>query len=282
VASDGIFTLANTCTNAPFPNLNWDQSIILFNATDKKGNAATSRIVLSVQPGAGGPSSGGSTLWPYVGFAQVVWNGFWVTNLNDAYNTATTYSPYRITKAQLVNTGGPMFHLKMSNHGNRTLFLDGYSALAFTRTTGAAAPPSVFITKILDPTKPANSGGTAAYPGVAGSQTTFAYASVFDINPANPDGGGLPTEIYLASAGPFTSVTLPTQPALTSANTNPGTYIVQIVVSGIVGPNTMTYGQIITRWGATYNPWDHLGDADLTTRTYWYSQLIEYASITIF
>jgi FlaG/FlaF family flagellin (archaellin) len=282
VASDGIFTLANTCTNAPFPNLNWDQSIILFNATDKKGNTATSRIVLSVQPGAGGPSSGGSTLWPYVGFAQVVWNGFWVTNLNNAYNTAITYSPYRITKAQLVNTGGPMFHLKMSNHGNRTLFLDGYSALAFTRTTGAAEPPSVFITKILDPTKPANSGGTAAYPGVAGSQTTFAYASVLDINPANPDGGGLPSEIYLASASPFTSVTLPTQPALTSANTNPGTYIVHIVVSGIVGPNTMTYGQIITRWGAAYNPWDHLGDADLTTRTYWYSQLIEYASITIF
>jgi hypothetical protein len=44
----------------------------------------------------------------------------------------------------------------------------------------------------------------------------------------------------------------------------------------------MTYGQILTRWGATYNPWDHLNDADLTTRTYWYSQMIEFASITIF
>jgi hypothetical protein len=285
VASDGIFTLANVCTNAPFPNLNWDQSIILFNATDKKGNTATSRSILSVQPAAGGSGSGGtSTTWPYVGFAQVVWSGFWVTQLNTAYNSATTYSPYRITKAQLglIANNGPMFHLKMSNHGNRTLFFDGYSALGFKQTAGATAPPSVFITKIVDPTKNANSGGTAAYPGTAGAQNTFAFASVLDINPSNPDGGGLPTEIYLASANPFASVTLPVQPALTSANTNAGTYLVQIVVSGIVGPNLMTYGQILTRWGATYNPWDHLNDADLTTRTYWYSQLIDYASITIF
>jgi hypothetical protein len=282
VAGDGIFTLANVCTNAPFPNLNWDQSIILFNATDKKANVATSRIILAVQPAAGGSGTGGSTTWPYVGFAQVIWNGFWVTNLNNPYNTATTLSPYRITKAQLTGTGGPMFHLKMSNHGNRTIFFDGYSGLGFTRSTGAAAPPSVFLTKIVDPTKAANNGGTAAYPGTAGSQNTFAFASVLDINPSSSDAGGLPTEIYLASASPFTSVTLPTQPALTAANTNAGTYVVQIVVSGIIGPNLMTYGQILTRWGATYNPWDHLNDADLTTRTYWYSQLIEFASITIF
>ena len=282
VAGDGIFTLANVCTNAPFPNLNWDQSIVLFNATDKKSNVATSRIILAVQPAAGGSGTGGSTTWPYIGFAQVVWNGFWVTNLNNPYNTATTLSPYRITKAQLTGTGGPMFHLKMSNHGNRTIFFDGYSGLGFTRSTGAAAPPSVFITKIVDPTKAANNGGTAVYPGTAGSQNTFAFASVLDINPSSSDAGGLPTEIYLASASPFTSVTLPTQPALTAANTNAGTYVVQIVVSGIIGPNLMTYGQILTRWGATYNPWDHLNDADLTTRTYWYSQLIEFASITIF
>jgi len=44
----------------------------------------------------------------------------------------------------------------------------------------------------------------------------------------------------------------------------------------------MTYGQIITRWGANYNPYTHLNDADLTTRTYWYSQLIEYASINVY
>ena len=283
VAGDGIFTLSNTCTNAPFPDYpQWDQSIILFNATDKKGNAATSRIVLSVQPATGSGSGASTVPWQYIGFAQVIWNGFWVTNLNNPYNTATTYAPYRITKVQLTNTGGPMFHLKMSNHGNRTLFFDGYTALAFTRTTGAAAPPSVFITKIVDPTKAANNGGTAAYPGTAGSQNTFAFASVLDINPSNPDGGGLPTEIYLASASPFTSVTLPTQPALTAGNTNAGTYMVEIIVSGIMGPNQMTYGQIITRWGATYNPWDHLNDADLTTKTYWYSQLTEYASISIF
>jgi hypothetical protein len=58
--------------------------------------------------------------------------------------------------------------------------------------------------------------------------------------------------------------------------------MITIIVSGIAGPSGMTYGQIITRWGATYNPWDHLNDADLTTRTQWYSQLIEFAIITIF
>jgi len=44
----------------------------------------------------------------------------------------------------------------------------------------------------------------------------------------------------------------------------------------------MTYGQIITRWGATYNPYDHLNDADPTTRTQWYSQLIQFGLVTIY
>src|SRR5438552_1826054 len=167
VASDGIFSYgATTCVNPPFPNLNWDGSIILLNATDMQGNAVTP-------------------------------------------------------------------------------------------------------------------GGTAAYPGT-GAQTNFAFAVVVDINPSNPDGGGVPSELFLAAANPFASVSLPTLPALVSGNTNAGTYMVEIIVSGIAGPISMTYGQIITRWGATYNPYDHLNDADPTTRTQWYSQLIQFGLVTIY
>ncbi|HKW42750.1 MAG TPA: type IV pilin N-terminal domain-containing protein [Thermoplasmata archaeon] len=285
VANDGIFTLgSNVCVNAPFPNLNWDGSIILLNATDMKGNTATSRLVLTVEQPIGG--GGGSTPipWQYIGFVQVVPGGWWGTNLNNPYNSATTFSLYRVTKTQLVNTGGPLFHLKLSNHGNRTIFFDGYTGISFFRTSGGVAPPSIFIIQPKDPNKAANAaspGGTAAYPGT-GAQNNFAYASVVDINPSNPDGGGLPSEIFIAAANPFTSVSLPTAPGLVSGNTNAGSFQVTIIISGIAGPASMTYGQILTRWGATYNPYDHLNDADLTTRTQWYSQLLEYSVMTIY
>ena len=56
-AGDGIFTLGGlSCMKSPYPNLDWDGSIILFNATDKKGHATQSRMVLSVIPGP--PGSG--------------------------------------------------------------------------------------------------------------------------------------------------------------------------------------------------------------------------------
>ncbi|TLZ99715.1 MAG: type IV pilin [Methanobacteriota archaeon] len=285
VASDGIFSYgATTCVNPPFPNLNWDGSIILLNATDMQGNAVTSRLVLTVEQPVGGGGTPPPTQWQYIGFVQVVPGGWWGTNLNNPYNTATTFSLQRVTKTQLVNTGGPLFHLKMSNHGNRTIFFDGYTAITFTRTTGGTAPPSVFIIQPKDPNKAANAatpGGTAAYPGT-GAQTNFAFAVVVDINPSNPDGGGVPSELFLAAANPFASVSLPTLPALVSGNTNAGTYMVEIIVSGIAGPISMTYGQIITRWGATYNPYDHLNDADPTTRTQWYSQLIQFGLVTIY
>ena len=287
VAGDGIFSFGSSvCVNAPFPNLNWDGSIILLNATDLKGNKATSRLVLTVQQSSTGAGSGSTNpaLWQYLGFVQVIPNGFWVTNLNNPYNSATTFLPYRATRAQFNNLGGPLFHLKMSNHGNRTVFFDGFTAITFSTLSGGTAPLcsatvgtpcSEYITKPTDPTKAANAGGILVYPGSAVTPTTFAYAAVVDINPSNQDGGGLPTEIFLAAKNPF-QVNWPLP------FTNAGSYQVTIVVSGIAGPTGMTYGAIISRWGATYNPYDHLNDADLTTRTQWYSQLIEYAGITVY
>src|SRR5256885_10651496 len=228
--------------------------------------------------------SSSTTPWQYIGFVQVIPSGFWVTNLNNPYNSATTFSPYRATRAQFNNLGGELFHLKMSDHGNRTIFFDGFTAITFEGTSGRAAPLcsatvgtpcSTFIVKPVDPTKAANAGGLVVYPGSAVTPTTFAYAALVDIKPSNQDGGGLPSEVFLAAENPF-QINWP-QPF-----TNAGTYKVTIIVSGIAGPAGMTYGAILTRWGATYNPYDHLNDADLTTRTLWYSQLIDYASIAVY
>jgi len=75
VAGDGIFSLGGlTCMKSPFPSLNWDSSIILFNATDMKGHATQSRTILSVIPGptgGGGGGGGNGTGRP----ANLRWNG---------------------------------------------------------------------------------------------------------------------------------------------------------------------------------------------------------------
>jgi len=297
VAGDGIFSFGNSvCVNPPFPNLNWDGSIILLNATDMKNNKATSRLVLTVQQSSVGGGSGSTNpaLWQYLGFVQVIPNGMFVTNLSDAqgYDTTNLYLPYRQTRGMFNGNGGALFHLKLSNHGNRTVFFDGFTAMAFDSIVGNAAQPlcsatvgtpcSVFILKPVNPNVAANGGGLACYPGDPGPpavcasvQGKFAYAAVVDINPSNQDGGGLATELFLAAKNPY-------QTNWALSFTNAGSYKITIIVSGIAGPSGMTYGQIITRWGANYNPYTHLNDADLTTRTYWYSQLIEYASINVY
>lgn len=56
-AGDGVWTLYRTCMDSP--NLNWDGSIVLFNATDAKGHYTNSRMTLRVQPNPGGPGGGG-------------------------------------------------------------------------------------------------------------------------------------------------------------------------------------------------------------------------------
>ena len=72
---DGIFSLGGlTCMKPPYPALDWDGSIVLMNATDKKGHTTSSRMVLNVIPGPPGSSGGGGingTGRP----ANLRWNG---------------------------------------------------------------------------------------------------------------------------------------------------------------------------------------------------------------
>ena len=55
-----------------------------------------------------------------------------------------------------------------------------------------------------------------------------------------------------------------------------------ILVSGMMGPNGMSYTQILSRWGASYNPLDHINDVDPTTRTVWYAQVIPFIGIVVY
>ncbi len=56
-AFDGTFTLARTsCLN---PDISWDGSLVLFNATDNKGHQSTTRMTLHVVPGPTSGSQGG-------------------------------------------------------------------------------------------------------------------------------------------------------------------------------------------------------------------------------
>jgi len=76
VAGDGIFSLGGiSCMRSPWPSLDWDGSIVLFNATDLRGHTATSRLVLSVIPGPitepGGGNGTGQTGRPQ----NLRWNG---------------------------------------------------------------------------------------------------------------------------------------------------------------------------------------------------------------
>src|SRR6266571_1430789 len=73
-AGDGIFSLGGlSCMKSPHPSLSWDSSIVLFNATDKKGHATQSRMILSVVQGPTGGGGGGTngTGRP----ANLRWNG---------------------------------------------------------------------------------------------------------------------------------------------------------------------------------------------------------------
>src|SRR2546427_5675705 len=74
-AGDGVFSLGGlSCMKSPYPSLSWDSSIILFNATDKRGHATQSRMILSVVQGPTGSGVGGGgngTGRP----ANLRWNG---------------------------------------------------------------------------------------------------------------------------------------------------------------------------------------------------------------
>ncbi len=273
VARDGIFSLGGSvCT---IPSLFWDGSIILLNATDLKLHASATRFVLAVGPqlSGGGVQTIPSQLWQYIGYIQIKAGAVWVTNLNQPYNTATTYQPYRITATTLNGNGGAILHFRMENHGNRTIFIDGWTA-AVLSSANRASVKGLYIVKPTDPSKAANAGGITAYPGIATNPANFQYAQVFDINLLDQETGGTPVDVMTSAQSPFASDW--------PYNFRAESLFVNILVSGMAGPNGMSYSQILSRWGASYNPLDHVNDADPTTRTMWYAQVIPFIGIVVY
>jgi hypothetical protein len=132
----------------------------------------------------------------------------------------------------------------------------------------------MYIVKPVDPNKPANAGGLAAYPGTTTNLANFQYAQVFDVNLLDQETGGAPTEVLMAAKTAY-NVDWP-------YSFLSDTLYLNILVSGMSGPQGMSYGQILTRWGATYNPYTHLNDADPTTRTQWYAQVIPFIGMVVY
>jgi flagellin-like protein len=276
VAGDDVYSLGGiTCMSPPFPLLSWDGSFILLNATDFGGHQTSTRFVLRVveQFSGGGTQTIPSELWQYIGFVQIRAGEMWFTHLNDRVDTTTTFQPYRVTRGDLNGAGGPLFHLQMANHGNRTIFIDGWTTMSFS-AAGRASVFGIYIVRPADPTRPANGGGLAVYPGSASVPTNFQYAQVFDINPLDQEEGGAPV-IILAAAKTAYRTDWPVSFIADS-------YFINILVSGMAGPLNLTYQQILDRWGPSYNPYDHLNDVDPATRTTWYAQVIPFIGMTVY
>ncbi len=301
VAGDNIFTLGgNACTSPPYPPLSWAGSIILLNATDLKGHQTTTRFVLNVVQQTGGGGGGGGTipsqLWQYIGYVQIRTGEVWVSNLSAPYNSASTYQPYRVTRAMLNGNGGALFHFKMVNHGNTTIFIDGWSE-AFFQNTQSSAGAVAFIVAPCSTAINANAGGVAAYPGTPGNINDFQYArsglpagcaatsptGVFDINVFNQDTGGTPYVMLAYAKTPFSTG---------SPNTwGSATFFMSILVSGMAGPSNYTYAQLAgvgpnpygcSGLGATYNPILHLTDPIVVCRTTWYAQVIPFIGMGVY
>jgi Archaeal Type IV pilin, N-terminal len=279
VAGDGIFSLGkNVCMNPPFPSLSWAGSFILLTATDLAGHRTTYRTVLNVVPATSGGGGGNSTtipsqLWQYIGFVQVKTGDVWVTNLNEPTNTPLKFQPYRINRTTLNGDGGPLFQVNSANHGNRTIFVDGWTLMSFSKETSSSVF-GMFIVNPINLSKPANAGGLGPYPGSSTDPTIFAFTQVLDCNPLNQETGGPVVDLLFAAKTAFKA----DWPQSFVANN----LFVHILVSGMEGPANMTYSQILARWGPTYNPYTHLNDADPTTRTLWYAQVIPFIGMTVY
>jgi len=287
VANDGVFTLGgNFCTNRPYPALSWSGSIVLMNATDRQGHQTTTRFVLNVVP----PTSGGggnqqtipSALWQYIGYIQIRTGEVWVSGLNDPYNTTATYQPYRVTAGTLNGNGGALFHFRMANHGNTTIFLDGWTAAVFTSASRAAVKP-IYIAKPVNPIIPANAGGIGAYPGIATNPNDFQYAQAFDIDPTNQEKGGSPIVVLAAAQSPFRNDW--------PNNFRSETLFISLLVSGMAGPGNYTYSMLVgggsnplacTGLGPAYNPIRHLNDAIVACRSSWYAQVIPFIGMVVY
>src|SRR3989442_3970515 len=106
----------------------------------------------------------------------------------------------------------------MVNHGNTTIFIDGWSE-AFFQNTQSASGAVAFIVAPCSTAIAANAGGVAPYPGSAGAISDFQYAHtglpaggsatsplpVFDINTFNPDTGGAPYRMLAYVTTAFTT-----------------------------------------------------------------------------
>jgi hypothetical protein len=286
LAGDGIFSLgSNVCMNAPYPALSWAGTYILLNATDAHGHQSTTRFTLNVAPN---PSTITETqtipsqLWQYIGYIQIRTGEVWVSNLNNPYTTTATFQPYRVTVSQLNTNGGALFHLKMANHGNTTIFVDGWSLMSFSKETSA----SVFAVNIVRPvsaTLPANGGGIAAYPGTPTNPNDFQFAQVFDINPADQENGGTPVVLLMASRSNFKSDW--------PQNFVSNSYFINILVSGMAGPVNYTSAMLrglgpnplgCSGLGASYNPYAHLNDPISACRSTWYAQVIPFIGMVVY
>lgn len=299
-AGDGIFSLGlNGCMNPPYPPLSWAGSYILLNATDFKGHKAQTRILLNVVPATSGGNFNNNTIpsqiWQYIGYVQIRTGEVWVSNLSLPYNTATTYQPYRVLKAWLAS--GALFHFKMANHGNTTIFVDGWTE-AFFQNTQSSSGVALYVVAPCSTTIAANAGGVAPYPGIATNINDFEYAhaglpvgcsltspaGVFDINPLNQETGGTPYVVTVYAKTAFATGTPFNWP-------NSATYFISILVSGMAGPVNYTYAQL-TGVGPNpngcsglmlnYNPHDHINDPIPACRSSWYAQVIPFIGMVVY
>jgi len=248
-------------------------------------------VVAPLTGGGGNTGTIPSQLWQYIGYVQIRTGEVWVSNLSSPYNSPNTYQPYRVTRAQLNGNGGALFHYKMVNHGNTTIFIDGWSE-AFFQNTQSASGAVAFIAAPCSTAIAANAGGVAPYPGTAGNINDFQYArtglpagcsvtspvAVFDINTFNQDTGGTPYVMLAYAKTPFSTG---------SANVwGSATFFMSILVSGMAGPTNYTYGQLsgiganpnsCGGLGPAYNPFNHLNDPIVA-----YAQVIPFIGMVVY
>ncbi len=307
-AHDNIFTAGSVgLMNPPYPAPSWSGTFIIINATDNNGNQASTRFVLNVFPN---PTTIQNTqtipsqLWQYIGFVQIRTGQVWLSNQTLPYTTSNVFSPFEVSRTTL-NSPGAIFHFKMANHGNTTIFIDGYTEAFFTNTQSPGSSQTMFIAAPCSTSINANAGGITAYPGsvtpnaftyatygtggnMAGCQST-SPVGVFDINPLNQEAGGTPYTVMAFAKAPFASPSAPNWPAPGSLGMT--TYFIQILVAGMAGPVNYTYPMLLgnganpygcSGLGPNYNPLNHLLDPVTLCRTQWYAQVVPFNAMIMF
>lgn len=285
--------------NAPYPLLGWSGALILLNATDTKGHQTQTRFVLNVFTSSG--QSGGvsnnipNQVWQYIGFVQIQAGNAWLTNISVPYSSSNTFLPFRVNHTWL--KAGVVFHFKMANHGNTTIFLDGWNQAFFTNTQSATTAV-YFIVAPCNPSLAASAGGVVAYPGNSAAINNFSYShpgvpsgcsssispAVFDINPFDQQTGGTPYAVLMATTNAFSL-------GETATWSQKGAWYISILVSGMAGPVNYTYAQLTggagnpygcPGLGPSYNPILHVNDPIKACRTTWYAQVIPFIGMVVY